>query len=147
MAGANKEGALVEFSYVSRVAPFASQSAILRIAQESFRFNTRKGLSGRLSFDNGQFSQVIEGSSELVLPLASRILTDARHCDIQIQAFGSIAIRRYADWRFFGFAMLEQPLAAPLAASLQNIAVLHTAAVIGGGAVRQIAERLLASTT
>jgi Sensors of blue-light using FAD len=145
MTGTSKEGALVEFSYVSRVGAFVSQRAILRLAQDAFRFNTRAGLSGRLSFDSGKFSQIIEGPSEVVLPLASRILTDTRHCDISILSFGPIAVRRYADWRFSGFGALETPR-TPLAANIQNIAVLHSAAVIGNGAVRQIAERLLANT-
>lgn len=94
---------LVEFSYVSSPVSGLPAAAMLRLAGQSWSHNQRAGITGRLHFDAGQFRQVLEGPSEVVLPLSSRILADARHGDIEIVAFGPIAARRYDDWSVSGF--------------------------------------------
>lgn len=95
--------ALVEFAYVSGPAPGLPPSVILRLARQAWSFNRRAGLTGWLRFEAGRFLQVIEGPSDIVLPLSSRILADSRHGEIEITAFNPITRRRYPDWTVSGF--------------------------------------------
>ena len=99
--------ALVEFSFTSRATGELPPAARLRIVRQAWHFNTRLGLTGELRFEHGCFRQVIEGSFEVILPLASRILTDPRHDDIAVRAFRSIAARRFATWTAVGFEPLD----------------------------------------
>jgi hypothetical protein len=103
MEGQGSAAALVEFSFTSRATENLPPAARLRIARQAWLYNSRWGLTGELRFERGCFRQVIEGACEVVLPLASRILTDPRHGDIAVGAFRSIAVRRFAGWTAFGF--------------------------------------------
>lgn len=94
---------LVEFAYVSAPAIGIPSVSILRLAGQAWSYNRRAGITGWLRFEDGRFRQVLEGPSDVVLPLSSRILADARHGDIEISAFGPIAERRYFDWSLIGF--------------------------------------------
>ena len=104
---------LMEFAYDSRVAAALPPAACLRLARRAWSFNRRMGLTGHLSLRDGRFLQVIEGPSEVVLPLAARILADRRHGSLTISAFGALDRRRYADWSMDGFEM--DPLVETLA--------------------------------
>jgi len=98
--------ALIEFVYTSRPVPGLPPATLLRVARQSWRFNLKAGITGILRYDAGHFSQVVEGPSDVVLPLSSRILADQRHGEIAIEAFGPISGRRFADWRVTGFDRL-----------------------------------------
>lgn len=104
---------LVEFAFVSRVAADLCEAGVLRLARQTWRHNTEAGLTGTMRLEDGEISQVVEGSVEVVLPLASRILADSRHGSIRVLAFGPIAARRYEGWRVDG-------LAAPMAPGAQG---------------------------
>lgn len=93
---------LVEFSYASRASDELPNAALLRLAQQAWSHNTRLGVTGSLTFEDGAFRQVIEGPSDVILPLASRILTDPRHEAISILGFGPIKIRRFQNWSATG---------------------------------------------
>jgi hypothetical protein len=126
---------LVELAFVSRVADGLPSSVFLRLARQSWSFNTRMGLTGELVLDGGRFAQVVEGGCAAVQALAARILADRRHEAIEIQAFGRIAARRHAGWTLVGFDF-EPPLTAlPPAPSLAvpPPSRLVTAAVQGAG--------------
>ena len=47
---------------------------MLRLARQSWSFNSKMGLTGTLRLVDGEFSEVIEGPCEVVQPLAARIL-------------------------------------------------------------------------
>ena len=102
---------LVELAFVSRVADGLPGSVFLRLARQSWSFNTRMGLTGELVLDGGRFAQVVEGGCATVQALAARILADRRHEAIEIRAFGRLADRRHAGWTLAGFGF-EPPLDA-----------------------------------
>ena len=102
---------LVELAFVSRVAEGLPSSVFLRLARQSWSFNTRTGLTGELVLYGGRFAQVIEGGCATVQALAARILADRRHEAIEVTAFGRLAARRHAGWRLVGFEF-EPPVVA-----------------------------------
>ncbi len=93
---------LVEFSFASRFESDVDPQSILRVARQSWSENVRTGVSGFLRLKGDRIEQTIEGPSTVILGLASRILTDRRHCEIVIRQFGPIAARRFADWTVSG---------------------------------------------
>lgn len=97
---------LVEFSFSSRIESDVSPESMLRLARQSWSANRRAGVSGFLRLDGVAIEQIVEGPCTQVLCLASRILTDRRHCEIVIRRFGPIGVRRFADWRLLGFEAL-----------------------------------------
>jgi Sensors of blue-light using FAD len=118
---------LVEFAFVSRVSPALPPAAVLRIACQSWSFNTRMHLTGELRFAGGRFEQVVEGRCSVVLPLAARILADPRHTAISITAFRPLAGRRFAHWTLAGFDLDLRPAPA-LADTAPPRAVSHSLA-------------------
>lgn len=126
-------GPFVEFSFVSTAAPGLPEAALLRIGQQAASFNARRGLTGELRFADGRFTQVIEGSSDAILPLIARILTDQRHGLIAVTSLHSIPTRRFADWTSAGLAAPSGPLAAGIAAANLRLMPL-IAAFAGSGA-------------
>ncbi len=96
---------LVEFTYVSRASEDLPDAALLRLAQQAWSHNTRLGVTGSLTYEDGTFHQIIEGPSDVLLPLVSRILTDARHEAISIHGFRPISTRRFETWSAIGFEM------------------------------------------
>lgn len=105
MGAALPKAPLVEFSYASKASEGLPNAALLRLAQQAWSRNTRLGVTGSLTFEDGAFQQVIEGPSDVILPLASRILTDPRHEAILILGFRSIKTRRFESWSTTGFDM------------------------------------------
>ncbi len=94
---------LIEFSYASKAAGDLPDAALLRMAQQAWSRNTRLGITGSLAVADGAFRQIIEGPSDAVLPLVSRILTDPRHEAISIETFRPIEARRFDCWSATGF--------------------------------------------
>ena len=113
MHGPGAYESLVEFSFVSKPCPELPPAVFLRLARQSWSFNTRTGLTGEMRFVEGRFEQVVEGRCSVVLPLAARILADPRHTAISITAFRPLAGRRFAHWTLAGFDLDLRP-AAPL---------------------------------
>lgn len=103
MSSALPKAPLVEFSYASKVSEDLPEAALLRLAQQAWSRNMRLGVTGSLAFEDGTFRQVIEGPSDVVLPLVSRILTDPRHEAISILGFRPIKTRRFESWSAEGF--------------------------------------------
>ncbi len=142
MYGPDGDDDLVEFCFVSQVAPDLPAAVFLRLARQSWSFNTRMGLSGELRLQDGRFVEAIEGRCEVVQALAARILADPRHGSIRIAAFRRLAVRRHAGWTVSGFD-LAGPAADTVgrAANLQFIpdwrrpAAAMRAAVPGVGAL------------
>jgi hypothetical protein len=97
------DGALVEFRFVSRLAEGLPEAVLLRLERQSGQFNRLYGLTGEMHLDRGVIRQVVEGSWQVVMPLAARILTDHRHGAISIAAFQPIRARRFQEWASSGF--------------------------------------------
>lgn len=126
-------GSLVEFSFISSATPGLPQAALLRLAQQAASANSRRGLTGELRFADGRFTQVIEGTSDAILPLVARILTDRRHEQIAVTSLGPISTRRFTDWTNLGFA--AAPASAATASANLCLMPLIAAFVRPGAAV------------
>jgi hypothetical protein len=94
---------LVEFSFESKAVARLPEAVFLRLARRSTTFNKRMGLTGRLALRAGRFHQCLEGPTDMLLPLAARILADPRHESIRTLAFGAITARRFSGWAIEGF--------------------------------------------
>lgn len=101
------ETGLIQLSFVSQVREYLPCAALARIERQALDFNLANGLTGELHFLNGHFQQTIEGPRVVLLPLAARILSDARHTSIAVESFGAIARRRFRSWRSFGFGSAD----------------------------------------
>jgi hypothetical protein len=123
MYGQDGNAALVEFCFASRATDNLPASALLRIARQAWQFNSRFGLTGELRLESRRFLQVVEGPCDVILPLASRILTDQRHGGIEVLAFRSIAMRRFAAWTALGFGAPNGAMHSGFAAP-QHLCVL-----------------------
>lgn len=121
------DGALVEFRFVSRLADGLPGAVLLRLERQVRHFNRIHGLTGEMRLDRGVVRQVVEGSWQVVMPLAARILTDRRHGAISISAFQPIRARRFPAWEATGFD--ASPGKALLELALDtNLSVLPTLA-------------------
>lgn len=100
---------LIVFSCGSTVAADLPPVALRRLAQMSWTFNARMGVTGLLRVIDGRFEQVIEGPAEVILRLAARILADPRHEAITIGQFHQCATRRFSGWTAEGFGLEAAP--------------------------------------
>lgn len=96
------DSALVEFSFVSRLADGLPMAALLRLERQSVQFNHRNGLTGEMRVEGNVVHQVVEGCWSVVMPLVAHILTDRRHEAISIGTFEAIAARRFDGWTVTG---------------------------------------------
>jgi hypothetical protein len=95
--------ALVQFSFVSRLADGLPEAALLRLERQSAAFNRQHGLTGEMCLHGSSVHQVIEGSWSVVMPLAGHIVTDRRHEAISITSFRTIEARNFDTWSAIGF--------------------------------------------
>lgn len=93
---------LARFSFVSYLRDGLPEAALCRLARSASERNRRLGLTGELVFADGVFRQVIEGTCDAVITVASDILADARHGRIEVRGFGAADRREYAEWRVVG---------------------------------------------
>ncbi len=113
---------LVEFSALSQLT-VDDPALRMRLVGQCWRDNLQAGVTGVLRLREDRLEQVIEGPGDVILRLATGILTDRRHGWIMIRAFGPIAARRYPDWSFEGLD-LNQVLLKEGPASSANLHVL-----------------------
>jgi hypothetical protein len=126
-----RDEVLVEFSFVSSLRDFVTRDALAQMERRFWEFNVRNRISGSATHCAGRITQSIEGSPEVVLPLAACILSDHRHTGISILTFGAIATRRFASWHSTGFGAPSNAAAIQHCAtcnSPENVYVLHESA-------------------
>ena len=73
----------------------ANLCALCRSAQ---KYNATAQITGILTFHNGAFAQILEGSEQALRDLLGRITEDTRHYNLRVSADGPIDQRCYADW-------------------------------------------------
>ena len=83
----------------------AEIAELLAIAREK---NSRIGITGMLLYKAGLFLQVLEGDSERVRDLYTKIASDNRHRACSVVMEGSIPERRFRDWSM-AFRNLDDP--------------------------------------
>jgi len=60
--------------------------------------NARWGITGALGFSDGAYVQLLEGPSDALDTLLSRLHSDPRHTELQVLARGEAQSRLLPDW-------------------------------------------------
>lgn len=84
--------------YVSSATQHFSEEDLKELLVISRRNNTAQGITGMLLYAEDNFIQVIEGDSEAVDALYSRISKDPRHNSISVLLRGEIQTRNFSQW-------------------------------------------------
>ncbi|MFT6128148.1 MAG: hypothetical protein ACJAVA_002647 [Flavobacteriaceae bacterium] len=100
--------ALRRIIYTSQAAEQFSKRDLLDLLHESRAFNTIDNVTGILMYRTGNFLQVLEGESEAVGNLLTRILRDPRHNDIKIIKDSAADRRLFSTWAM-GCADFDEP--------------------------------------
>jgi len=95
---------LIRLVYVSRAAFEPTSSAqgihptVARILLQSRRNNPQREIGGVLYYGNGYFFQCLEGASDAVNQLVSRLMKDDRHRDFEILKVNPVKQRLFNNW-------------------------------------------------
>ncbi len=89
---------LVRLMYASRAVPAVNHEELIAILRKSKANNPANGVTGVLCFSEGIFLQVLEGGRSAVNRLYNRIVSDARHTQVEILLYEEIGERRFAGW-------------------------------------------------
>jgi hypothetical protein len=100
--------ALRRIIYTSQASEQFSKRGLLDLLHESRAFNTIDEVTGVLMHRKGNFLQVLEGESEAVGNLLTRILRDPRHNDIKIIMDSTVDRRLFSNWTM-GCADFDEP--------------------------------------
>lgn len=95
---------LIRLVYASR-ANFKSSPAlqgieptVARILMQSRKNNPRQKIGGVLYYGNGYFFQCLEGESDAVNRLISKLRQDERHRDLEIVKLSQVRQRLFSNW-------------------------------------------------
>jgi hypothetical protein len=94
--------------YTSQAKEEFSKRNLLDLLHESRTFNALDNITGVLMYKEGRFLQVIEGESDVVNDLFTRILRDQRHKKVKLHYNSSINSRLFSNWAM-GCAYFNQP--------------------------------------
>jgi Sensors of blue-light using FAD len=89
---------LVRLMYASRAVPAIDHEELVAILRKSKANNPANGVTGVLCFSEGIFLQVLEGGRSAVNRLYNRIVSDARHTQVELLLYQEIGERRFAGW-------------------------------------------------
>lgn len=89
---------LVRLIYASEMTQPMSMPALVGLLEKARPNNARLGLTGMLTFGNGQFLQALEGSPVAVNRLYARLLRDPRHVNAMLLAYGPVNSRAFGRW-------------------------------------------------
>jgi Sensors of blue-light using FAD len=89
---------LVRLMYASRAVPAIDHDELVAILRKSKANNPANGVTGVLCFSEGIFLQVLEGGRSAVNRLYNRIVSDARHSQVELLMYEEIGERRFAGW-------------------------------------------------
>ena len=90
--------ALRRIVYTSQALEQFSKRSLLNLLHKARAFNTIDNITGVLMHRKGNFLQVIEGESENVGDLLTRVLSDPRHNQVEIISDSSVDRRFFSDW-------------------------------------------------
>lgn len=94
--------------YTSQASEKFNKRNLLDLLHEARAFNTMDNISGVLMHREGCFLQVIEGESEAVDDLFSRLLNDSRHKDLNMIFDATVDKRLFSNWAM-GCADFDEP--------------------------------------
>lgn len=101
---------MIQLAYVSSAVELFSAETIERLLKDCRRRNQQRNISGMLLYRGGNILQVIEGQSDMVLPLYAKIARDPRHHGVIKFYQKPIQERDFPDWTM-AFHDLEAPQA------------------------------------
>ncbi|MFP4077476.1 MAG: BLUF domain-containing protein [Halochromatium sp.] len=95
-----------QLCYASTATRELKRDDLLEILTQARQYNTEHGITGLLLFQDGHFVQVLEGETEPVRALYTRICKDARHDRIALLFEELVSQHQYPDWSM-GFQALD----------------------------------------
>jgi len=94
--------------YTSQALKMFSKRNLLDLLHDARAFNTIDNITGILMHREGNFLQVVEGDSENIENLITRLLIDPRHNNVQIISDSSVSRRLFKNWAM-GCADFDRP--------------------------------------
>lgn len=89
---------LYRVMYLSRATRPLAAGELQDLLAGARQRNEARGISGMLCYDAGYFAQVLEGPTEQVAALMSRIERDPRHSDLAVLSAGPVTARYFQGW-------------------------------------------------
>jgi hypothetical protein len=89
---------LTSLIYVSRATECFHEHEIPELLQQVRLANARQEFTGMLLYISGSFLQVLEGHTEMIDSVFSRILQDKRHTQVTLMAREPIPERAFEGW-------------------------------------------------
>lgn len=89
---------LERLSYRSRTHSNLGHLHLFHLLTQAYASNRDRGITGHLQYDDGVFTQYIEGPEDSVTAVWQRIQRDPRHHKIELVAHEPCHERRFADW-------------------------------------------------
>lgn len=75
-----------------------SLSEMNKILEVALSRNSANGVTGALMFNEGKFTQVLEGDQDAVKKIFDSIQRDPRHTDVSVLATQTARARRFSSW-------------------------------------------------
>jgi hypothetical protein len=99
---------MIELVYVSKAHKRFNANELKEMLSVFRKNNQAQKITGLFLYDGyGTFIQVLEGHSNVVIPLYEKISKDTRHSRVNLLGESKIQDRSFPDWRM-GFKNLEQ---------------------------------------
>lgn len=89
---------LIELSYVSKASKQMNLIDLVHLFDVSYKWNLDHEITGVLFYENGMFSQILEGSEDDVMEVWSKIKQDNRHQVLRQLNYSPYHQRRYPNW-------------------------------------------------
>lgn len=90
---------LITLVYVSSAVRSFKDSDLVDILRFSRESNAKKGITGLLLFNDGNFMQILEGDAQVVDDLHLKITNDHRHTGIVTLLRRPIQNRNFSEWK------------------------------------------------
>ncbi len=105
---------LLQLAYVSQATTALDDVELLAILNQSRNNNSRDDITGFLMHSDGNFFQIIEGSTSSIDALYERLLSDTRHHGVTKVLYRPIRERMFGKWSMaFHSAAIRECEAVP----------------------------------
>jgi hypothetical protein len=98
---------LMQLAYTSASLQVFTVPELITLLDRARDKNKRLGITGMLLYVENSFFQVLEGESEVVLPLYQEIVLDPRHTSVTTVIAEPLPERAFPDWTM-GFSTLSR---------------------------------------
>jgi hypothetical protein len=89
---------MYELTYHSTAKRNLNEEEISSLLKEARAFNSKNDITGCLVYYKQEFVQIMEGDSEVILELYSKITNDSRHSDVVLLNKGDKHERSFKNW-------------------------------------------------